>query len=347
MKIYQVGGCVRDRLLGRPPKDIDYVVVGATPEQMHQLGYEQVGASFPVFLKNGCEYALARTERKTGVGYTGFETTHDTSVTLEEDLRRRDLTINSMAWDEETNTLIDPFNGQDDLELQVLRHTSEAFAEDPVRVLRTARFAARYGFHIDPETQNLMSVVASELDHVPQERIWQEIEKGLMERYPGDMFDWLYECGALNVAAMKPYRGVDTARLQNLTDEDDLVTRFTLVANSFKEEDYPLYRVPTDCARTAIAFNKHFDDLMNYDKLTTKHCLEVLYELRAFSGDENSVFQRVLKVLAHFPEFTVQSSFIEHDYVNAKAVNAGAIAEGLTNGIQIRQEIFNARLATL
>ena len=141
MKIYMVGGCVRDMILGREPEDIDYVVVGSTPEEMLEKGYTQVGATFPVFLKCSEEYALARTERKTGVGYQGFETKHDPTVTLEEDLRRRDLTINSMAQDI-NDVITDPYGGRADLEAGILRHTSEAFAEDPVRVLRTARFAA-------------------------------------------------------------------------------------------------------------------------------------------------------------------------------------------------------------
>ena len=204
MKIYQVGGCVRDKLLGLTPKDIDYVVVGSTPQQMLDLGYQQVGSSFPVFLKDGEEYALARTERKTGVGYNGFETKHDPNVTLEDDLCRRDLTINSMAMDEDGH-LFDPHGGQSDLQAQILRHTSEAFAEDPVRVLRTARFAARYKFDIAPDTIELMNKIAHELDFIPQERIWTEIEKGLMEKTPAVMFDTLTRCGAFTRSdALKP-----------------------------------------------------------------------------------------------------------------------------------------------
>lgn len=195
MKVYKVGGCVRDHLLGLEPKDIDFVVVGATSDQMLSEGYTQVGASFPVFLKNGCEYALARTERKTGVGYSGFAVDIN-NVTLEDDLLRRDLTINSMAMDDD-GLIIDPYGGVNDLSKRILRHTSEAFAEDPIRVLRVARFAARYGnFKIHETTLELMTKVAPELVHVPGERIWAELEKGLSEQAPSLMFHALKACGA-------------------------------------------------------------------------------------------------------------------------------------------------------
>ena len=198
MQIFLVGGCVRDELLGRKPKDIDYVVINSSPEEMIALGYEQVGAAFPVFLKDGCEYALARRERKTGVGYGGFETETE-AVTLEEDLARRDLTINSMARDIITGEIIDPYNGQRDLEFGVLRHTSEAFAEDPLRVLRVARFAARYKhFRVAAPTIRLMIQVAPELKHIATERIWAEIEKGLSEERPFRMFEVLAQVGAFD-----------------------------------------------------------------------------------------------------------------------------------------------------
>ena len=200
MKVYLVGGAVRDDLLGRPSKDKDYVVVGATPDQMLSLGYKQVGADFPVFLHptSGYEYALARTERKTGTGYQGFSVNADPSVTLEDDLRRRDLTINAMALDMETNNLVDPFNGKHDLANGVLRHVSEAFAEDPRRVLRVARFKARYGFNIAHETLGFMQslVTKGEMLHLTPERVWLEVEKGLMERHPVVFIMALCSCDA-------------------------------------------------------------------------------------------------------------------------------------------------------
>ena len=201
MKTYVVGGAVRDELLGLPVKDRDHVVVGATPEQMTALGYRPVGKDFPVFLhpETHEEYALARTERKTGKGYKGFQVHAAPEVTLDEDLARRDLTINAIARSED-GTLIDPYHGRADLENRTLRHVSPAFAEDPVRILRAARFAARFaGFRVAPETMDLMRqmVEAGEVDALVAERVWQELAKGLMEEKPSRMFEVLRECGAL------------------------------------------------------------------------------------------------------------------------------------------------------
>lgn len=201
MEIYQVGGAVRDALLGLPVKDRDFVVVGATPEQMEALGYRPVGKDFPVFLhpESQEEYALARTERKTAKGYKGFQVFASPDVTLEEDLARRDLTINAIAQAED-GTLIDPYNGQVDIRDKILRHVSDAFIEDPVRILRAARFAARFTeFTVAPETMRLMQdmVADGEVDALVPERVWQELVKGLMEAKPSRMFEVLRECGAL------------------------------------------------------------------------------------------------------------------------------------------------------
>ena len=194
-----VGGAVRDELLGLPVKDRDYVVVGATPEEMIALGYKPVGRDFPVFLhpQTHEEYALARTERKIARGYHGFEFHAAPGVTLEQDLARRDLTINAIAKDA-SGKLIDPHNGAADLKARVLRHVSPAFAEDPVRILRVARFAARFGFTIADETLALMRrmVNAGEADALVAERVWQELARGLMEQKPSRMFEALRACGA-------------------------------------------------------------------------------------------------------------------------------------------------------
>lgn len=201
MKSYRVGGAVRDALLGLLVKDVDHVVVGATPEQMVALGYRPVGKDFPVFLHPHThqEYALARTERKTAKGYKGFQVHAAPEVTLEQDLARRDLTVNAIAADED-GRLIDPFNGQRDLQARVLRHVSPAFSEDPVRILRAARFAARFhDFTVADETMQLMHdmVQAGEVDALVPERVWQELAKGLMEAKPSRMFEVLRACGAL------------------------------------------------------------------------------------------------------------------------------------------------------
>ena len=205
MRVYLVGGAVRDRLLGLPVRERDWVVVGATPEELVRLGYEPVGREFPVFLHPTTheEYALARQERKVGPGYRGFTTQFAPTVTLEEDLRRRDLTINAMAEDED-GTLIDPYGGQADIAARSLRHVSDAFVEDPVRILRVARFAARLaplGFRVADETLALMRRIADsgEARTLVPERVWQETERALAEAHPEVFFETLRACGALAV----------------------------------------------------------------------------------------------------------------------------------------------------
>ena len=205
MDLYLVGGAVRDKLLNYPFNERDWVVVGAKPKELLEQGFQQVGSDFPVFLHPDTkeEYALARTERKSGVGYKGFQFDTDIGVTLEQDLSRRDLTINAIAEDLEGN-LIDPYNGQQDIADKVLRHVSAAFSEDPLRVLRVARFAARYqhlGFSIAEETMTLMSQISSsgELQHLTPERVWVETEKALGEQSPRTYIEVLRQCHALKI----------------------------------------------------------------------------------------------------------------------------------------------------
>ena len=205
MKVYLVGGAVRDQLLGLPVKDRDWIVVGAVPATLLSLGYQQVGKDFPVFLnpKTKEEYALARTERKSSAGYTGFICDFSPTITLEQDLIRRDLTINAIAQSED-GEIIDPYDGKQDLENRILRHISPAFSEDPLRVLRVARFAARYhslGFKIASETLSLMAKLAQlgELQHLTAERVWLETEKALNEKNPEIYFETLHKTGALRV----------------------------------------------------------------------------------------------------------------------------------------------------
>jgi tRNA nucleotidyltransferase (CCA-adding enzyme) len=206
MRIYLVGGAVRDELLGLPARERDWVVVGARPEDLLARGFKPVGKDFPVFLhpQTGEEYALARTERKTGPGYRGFETLFAPDVTLEQDLERRDLTINAIAKDPDSGALIDPFGGQRDLDDRTLRHVSPAFVEDPLRVLRVARFAARFaqlGFRVAPETLSLMREIAArgELDALVSERVWQETQRALEMPTPARFFEVLRDANALPV----------------------------------------------------------------------------------------------------------------------------------------------------
>ena len=215
MKTYLVGGAVRDMLMGLEPKDRDYVVVGSSVEEMLAAGFEKVGADFPVFLKDNEEYALARREKKTGTGYLGFTSEFGVDVTLEEDLGRRDLTINSMAVEKHkmfagSQCVFDPFNGQEDMDNKVLRHTSNAFEEDPVRVLRLARFRARLGseWTVAPETVALVSQMAKKgvLNELTAERVWKELSRALMEPNARLFFDTLLECDALHVLFPEVYR---------------------------------------------------------------------------------------------------------------------------------------------
>lgn len=224
MKTYLVGGAVRDLALGIEPNDRDYVVVGAIPEDMLTLGFKQVGADFPVFLhpETGDEYALARVERKTGSGYRGFTVIADGTVTLEDDLCRRDLTINSMAMDIETENLIDPYGGLHDLAQGVLRHTSEAFSEDPLRVLRLARFASRFpDFNIAKETLDLCygMIMLGDLNSLTQERVWAEIYKALDSASIGRFFSVLQSIDAFDmVPSLSMFKGVSGSDIERIVD---------------------------------------------------------------------------------------------------------------------------------
>jgi tRNA nucleotidyltransferase (CCA-adding enzyme) len=232
VKAYEVGGCVRDELLGLPVADRDWVVVGSTPEEMVRLGFRAVGKDFPVFLhpETHEEYALARTERKSGRGYKGFTVYAAPDVTLEDDLRRRDLTINAMARDE-SGRLIDPFGGENDLRAGVLRHVSEAFEEDPVRILRVARFVARFGFRIAEETRALIRrmVEIGEADHLVAERVWQEFSRGLMEKHPARMLEVLANCG-LAAKLLPEVKNARAALERAAAASAPLAVRFSVLA---------------------------------------------------------------------------------------------------------------------
>jgi len=268
-KVYVVGGYTRDRLLGLEPNDHDFVVVGATPEMMESFGFSQVGADFPVYLHSvtNDEYALARTETKTGPGYHGFETNFDPSVTLDEDLSRRDLTINAMArevigWNEQghaklSDEIIDPWLGQLDLKDGIIRHVSSAFKDDPVRVLRAARFAARYDFSVDEETLVLMTrmVHAGELDHLTAERVWLEMEKSMKGERPGDFFRILDRVGALKkVMPLVSYHVDDV--ICAVDKVNGVKSRFAVMALGLGEEKiaefFDSLKAPVDIKRWAV-----------------------------------------------------------------------------------------------
>jgi len=242
-KIYCVGGAVRDRLLGLPVQDHDWVVVGSTPEEMAEQGYLPVGKDFPVFLhpETHEEYALARTERKTARGYKGFAVYAAPDVTLEQDLLRRDFTINAIAEDADGN-IIDPYGGVADLRAGILRHVSTAFGEDPVRILRAARFVARFGFAIAPETLALMRemVTSGEVDALVAERVWQELARGLMEKKPSRFFETLRACGALARILPEVDALFGVPQPEKYHPEIDCGVHAMLVLDDTALHDYPL-----------------------------------------------------------------------------------------------------------
>ena len=314
MKIYAVGGSVRDELLGLPVSDRDYVVVGGTPEEMVRLGYKPVGKDFPVFLhpKTHEEYALARTERKVARGYKGFKIRAAPDVTLEQDLERRDLTINAMARDE-SGTLVDPFGGAADLERKLLRHVSAAFVEDPVRILRVARFAARFGFAVAPETMALMRAMVAdgETGALVPERVWQEFSRGLMEGDPAPLFAVLAEAGLLaqllpelglafedglpaNDAARILVRSLECAAAERLA----LAPRFALLARPSEAVSAlaERLRAPGDCRDLAVLAQRHAGALLRAPSLDAAARLELLERCDAFRRPER--FDALLALLA-------------------------------------------------
>lgn len=297
MKTYVVGGAVRDELLGLPVQDRDHVVVGATPEEMERLGFKAVGKDFPVFLHPVTheEYALARTERKTARGYRGFTINADPGVTLEEDLARRDLTINAIAKDEAGN-IIDPFDGAADLKARVLRHVSPSFVEDAVRILRVSRFAARYGFQVAPETQALMRemVANGEVDALVPERVWQEFAKGLMERAPRRMFDVLTECGALprllpewkQLDAHRALAALDAAAVRSLSLPVRFATLFAGAAVETAAQASARLRVPAECARLAVLAAGRCARVLEVRSLAARDLVDLLQQVDAFRRPE-------------------------------------------------------------
>ncbi|WP_282286247.1 multifunctional CCA addition/repair protein [Pseudomonas sp. PS02302] len=297
MQIYKVGGAVRDRLLGRPVTEVDWVVVGATAEALAAQGYRPVGADFPVFLhpRTGEEYALARTERKSGRGYGGFTFHATPDVTLEQDLIRRDLTVNAMAEDDD-GQVIDPYGGRADLQARLLRHVSPAFAEDPLRVLRVARFAARYcslGFQVAPETLLLMQemVASGELDALTAERLWKEISRALLEERPDVFIRVLHDCGALTAllpevaagfAGEQPEPGarVSATLRQSAEVQASLNVRWACLLLDVPEEKHAAIsarlKVPRDPAELALLLARHRPTALQARQLTPEAWFELL-----------------------------------------------------------------------
>jgi tRNA nucleotidyltransferase (CCA-adding enzyme) len=352
MKSYLVGGAVRDMLLGLAPKDSDYVVVGSTTEEMLADGFQQVGADFPVFLHpvTGDEYALARTEQKTGPGYHGFDTRFTPDITLEQDLARRDLTINSMAINE-LGVIVDPYGGQKDLANKVLRHTSEAFAEDPLRVLRIARFAARYiNFHIDHSTLLLMGqmIVNGELNALTQERVFVEFKKGLMEKEPKRMFEALSIVGAQSV--LKEYFGASPSRYEALnkasSKNEPLEVRFAIIASGFKTAaDFYARRVSSECSELATLVNNNIQAIKHYEEMTSEEKVQLFNRLDFFRRPGRC--QQVFSVCEYISLFTKGdhiSTMVQDDLATVSLVDAGEIAKSMVDKTKIKEAIFIARV---
>ncbi|WP_113908092.1 multifunctional CCA tRNA nucleotidyl transferase/2'3'-cyclic phosphodiesterase/2'nucleotidase/phosphatase [Aliidiomarina celeris] len=375
MKIYLVGGAVRDALLNLPVVERDYVVVGATAEQLIELGYQPVGKDFPVFLhpKTHEEYALARTERKSGKGYTGFQVYASPSVTLEQDLARRDLTINAMA--QQNGVLVDPFHGQRDIERKVLRHVSPAFVEDPLRVLRVARFAARFahlGFTIAAETQTLMRqiVAQGEISHLVPERVWAETEKALVTQSPAVFFQVLHNCGALQVllelpdeaAAMLsdnrwPTLGRSTTIVENMEKEHCVSLRYACfvydLGTAIKNHHaaYQLckqhLRAPNRCHELA-ALNLAATELLARSNISADTALAFYQRLDIWRKPERA--EQLQQLLQCIPTSTEQQQRVDKLFAAIPKLRSiqvqDLVAEGLT-GPEIGKVLTQRRLQVL
>jgi tRNA nucleotidyltransferase/poly(A) polymerase len=366
MDVFVVGGCVRDILMGKEPSDIDYVVVNSTHDEMISLGYTQVGASFPVYLNpdTGDEYALARTERKTGVGYHGFDHSTD-GVSLGDDLLRRDLTCNSMAvrvedWEafkatRDESLVVDPYNGITAIKSKVLTHTSVAFGEDPVRVLRTARFAARYhDFSIADETLTLMASLASELNHVSVERIWLELEKALQHKHFYIMIDVLRKCGVLDrVDALSPLRhkNAHVAQWQRAlaTDNSHAGHRFALAGRYLDDEGFEALKVPNHYAQYVRVYKSVFYYMDQYpdEGLSSHSKVELFDALRGFNNRDNEYLHTMVTLFECKPNFKFPTEEFYADLDAARSVDTASIAKHCTSGDLIKSRIFNARIQAI
>ena len=361
MQTYVVGGAVRDEMLGLPVQDRDYVVVGASPAEMIKNGFRPVGRDFPVFLhpQTHEEYALARTERKTAPGYHGFTFHAAPDVTLEQDLQRRDLTINAMARDD-AGRLIDPHHGAEDLSRGVLRHVSPAFAEDPVRILRVARFAARFGFTVAPETQALMvqMVQAGEVDALVAERVWQELAKGLMERTPSTLFAVLRDCGALARvlpqldALYEESRAEEALTALDAVAEhrDPLDVRFAALLRVLEPEAVEALcaklRAPAACRDLALLAARHANAIADAASLDTDELMSLLDGVDAWRRPER-VTALMQAALAGIAGGDHVQRFLRGAHEAVLAVNAGAIARTCTTADEIKAAVAEARRAAL
>ncbi|OGT50231.1 MAG: multifunctional CCA tRNA nucleotidyl transferase/2'3'-cyclic phosphodiesterase/2'nucleotidase/phosphatase [Gammaproteobacteria bacterium RIFCSPHIGHO2_12_FULL_38_11] len=296
MEIYLVGGAVRDELLGKPVTERDWVVVGSSPADMIAKGYQPVGKDFPVFLhpKTHEEYALARTERKTGKGYKGFHFYATPDVSLADDLMRRDLTINAIAKNNITGELFDPYHGQADIRQKILRHVSPAFSEDPVRILRVARFASRfYDFKVHPETNTLMKqmVKSGEIDALVSERVWKELSRALVSEKPDRFFEVLKNCDALFVLFPEFKNNANLSALNNAVKmSHEGTVRFAALLSHLPQDKVKVictrFRVPSEFTELAILVSKYHDVYHHLEVRNAEQLLFILKSIDAFRRPE-------------------------------------------------------------
>ncbi len=362
MKIYQVGGSVRDKFLGYPSKDKDWVVVGATPQTLLKLGYVQVGKDFPVFLHPNTheEYALARTERKTGSGYTGFSVYAAPDVTLEDDLQRRDLTINAMATNDQ-GQLFDPFNGMADLRNKILRHVSPAFVEDPVRILRIARFAARFNFNIAEDTFILMKnmVENGEVDALVAERVWQETVKALTTEKPTNFFKTLHDCGALDRIFPEftdtTYNSSAISHLQQARyHTDDSQILFAVLMCNLDKNDITKNvefiktlckrcKVPSQYRELALLMARYHKSCQNTTELSPQALHDVLQGLDAFRRVQR--FEQFLLACKIYHGNNAQEFY--HLFKIAQKIEVATVIKDGFHGKEISEELRKRRISII
>lgn len=359
VKVYTVGGAVRDRMLGLEVEDRDYVVVGATPEDMLARGFKPVGKDFPVFLhpETHEEYALARTERKSAPGYKGFVFHADPDVTLEQDLRRRDLTINAMALSED-GELVDPWGGRADLERRWLRHVSPAFAEDPVRILRLARFAARFpAFEVAPDTVELCRrmVVQGEVDALVAERVWQELSRGLVARAPQRMFEVLQACGAFDrLLPELAGREGGIEALARLDDTDPLSVRWACLwppappqAERQAVAVATRLRLPNDCRELSVLVLREYGAVLALSARDAGAQLALIERSDGLRRPERfAELLRVVRICAGDVAADPSGCLLRALAV-ARAVDAGAIARDAPMRSEIPKRVRAARLVAI
>lgn len=368
MKKYIVGGWVRDKLLGLQPKDRDFVIVGANEWDVKQLilqGYEQVGADFPVFISpQGEEYALARIERKTGVGYDGFDV-QTKNVTLEQDLSRRDLTINAIAYDQSKRTYIDPYNGQEDLKNKVLKHVSDAFKEDPLRVLRLARFAARYSeFKVHPDTDKLVRsmVEEGEINHLTKERVYVEFEKACTESTPSIFFKYLSDIQALKVllpefkCTQSNQKRIDTIA-KNATDKyvQEFIWAVLLEKkdlSTVKGGTLEKIKAPVHLIKFASLVQKHTEKVLKFRKLKPEEMVALFDAMNVKNlGGEEFLYKFCEYFIINKELDSEHEELIMKVYDTYIGTDLSQIEEkqksGEMTGLEVRDAVHNARVVNV